>query len=58
MAKHIFRCKKCREYTMKEICSCSGKAISTRPAKYSPEDKYGKYRRETKRENLKKQGML
>jgi H/ACA ribonucleoprotein complex subunit 3 len=47
MAKEIF---KCCEYTLKEICSiCGNKTKSTKPAKYSPEDKYGKYRRIAKK---------
>lgn len=33
---------------MKESC-CDEKTISLKPAKYSPEDKYGKYRREFKK---------
>ena len=35
---------------MKEDCSCGSKAVTTRPAKYSPEDKWGKYRRIAKAE--------
>lgn len=35
---------------MKGICpECSTEAREARPAKYSPEDKYGKYRRIAKR---------
>jgi rRNA maturation protein Nop10 len=33
---------------MEQICSCGAKAITTRPPKYSPEDKYAEYRRKAK----------
>ena len=45
----IFFCEKCREYTMKEECpKCGKKTVINKPARYSPEDKYGEYRRKTK----------
>jgi H/ACA ribonucleoprotein complex subunit 3 len=46
----ILYCKKCDKYTLKETCSCGEKAITTKPAKFSPEDKYGKYRRIAKKQ--------
>ena len=49
--KHILKCIKCSEYTMKEQCKCGGKAIPPQPAKYSPEDHYGEYRRKAKLES-------
>lgn len=53
--KHIYFCKKCQVYTMKEICpKCNTKTIQPKPAKFSPEDPYGKYRRKAKKE----QGLL
>jgi H/ACA ribonucleoprotein complex subunit 3 len=43
------KCKKCKEYTLKEICpKCKEKTFSPFPPPYSPEDKYGKYRRSLK----------
>ena len=47
--KHILKCKECNKYTLKEKCECTGKAITIRPPKYSPEDKYGEYRRKAKK---------
>lgn len=42
-------CKKCKEYTMKATCSvCASAAIDPKPPKFSPLDKWGKYRREMK----------
>lgn len=44
---------------MKEVCpACAGSALSTRPAKYSLEDKYGKYRREAKKNDLGERGLV
>ncbi|MBI2545244.1 MAG: RNA-protein complex protein Nop10 [Candidatus Aenigmarchaeota archaeon] len=40
------KCSGCSNYTLKGICpKCGAKAINPNPPKYSPEDKYGKYRR-------------
>jgi rRNA maturation protein Nop10 len=36
---------------MKELC-CDTKTISKIPPKYSPEDKYAKYRRQAKKEEM------
>ena len=58
MANHIFKCDNCGKYTMNEKCSCGGTAVTTRPAKYSPEDKYGKYRRIAKKQDFIKKGLL
>lgn len=42
----ILRCPKCNKYTLEETCkSCSSKTLTPKPAKYSPLDQYGKYRR-------------
>lgn len=47
----IKKCSKCLSYGLSEICKCGGKALSPQPPKYSPEDKYAKYRRQYKEEN-------
>lgn len=52
MSNHIYFCKKCNQYTMKRECpECKEEALSTKPAKYSPDDKWGKYRRMAKAES-------
>jgi H/ACA ribonucleoprotein complex subunit 3 len=56
--KHIHKCQECGKYLISEKCSCGGKAIENKPAKYSPEDKYGEYRRQAKEENRKKEGVI
>jgi len=33
---------------MNETCSCGGAAITTRPPKYSPDDRFADYRRKAK----------
>lgn len=44
--KHLLRkCKVCNRYTLKFKCSfCLVDTIDPKPAKFSPEDKYLKYR--------------
>ncbi len=59
MSKHILFCSKCKIYTMKESCpECNSTTIEPKPPKYSPEDKYGEYRRESKNEEYKAKGYL
>lgn len=49
--KKILKCPKCSTFTLKDMCpKCSTKTINPKPAKYSPEDKYGKYRRLAKKD--------
>lgn len=47
--KRILKCSECGAFTMKQE-HCGKKTLSPKPAKYSPEDKYGKYRRIAKKE--------
>ncbi|RMF56136.1 RNA-protein complex protein Nop10 [Candidatus Woesearchaeota archaeon] len=56
--RHILKCPECGKYTMREVCSCGSKTINPKPPKYSPEDPYGKYRRASKEELLKKKGLI
>ena len=59
MAKHILKCISCGCYTMHEnVCNCGGNTVTTKPPKYSPEDKYGKYRRDTKHDGLVAKGLI
>jgi H/ACA ribonucleoprotein complex subunit 3 len=46
------KCKSCGEYTLKDNCPCKGEVGVIYPPKYSPEDKYGKYRRILKKTAL------
>lgn len=55
MRREILKCSKCGAYTLKEICSkCGGKTLSPKPAKFSIEDKWGRWRRIYKKEFIKK----
>lgn len=57
--KHMTLCRKCGVYTMKDICiKCNGKTENPKPAKYSPEDKYGSYRRKAKMEGWSEKGLI
>lgn len=54
MNKEILICPKCGLYTLKANCPiCKTETINPKPAKYSPEDKYGDYRRKYKKRCLK-----
>ncbi|MEM4772713.1 MAG: nucleolar RNA-binding Nop10p family protein [Nanoarchaeales archaeon] len=57
--KEIRKCRYCKMYTFKEIClRCKNKTFRVIPPKFSPEDKWGDYRRKNKREYLYKLGYL
>jgi H/ACA ribonucleoprotein complex subunit 3 len=48
-------CRDCEEYTLDEICGkCRNKTVSAAPPRFSPEDRYGKYRRLLKKQISKK----
>ena len=45
MKFQLRKCSKCNQYTLKEKCSkCNEITISAHPAKFSPDDKYMRYR--------------
>lgn len=45
MKNMLFRCPKCSRYTMEAKCAQCGEAtVMAAPAKYSPDDKYARYR--------------
>ena len=56
--KHILKCTSCGNYTLKDKCNCSDKAVNPKPPKYSPEDKYSSYRRKVKEPQLKEKNLL
>jgi H/ACA ribonucleoprotein complex subunit 3 len=59
MSIHILKCLQCGTYTIKDKCpKCSSIPVQPIPAKYSPEDQYGKYRRETKKQQMVEKGWL
>jgi len=57
--KHILLCKPCGAYTLRDKCPKCGKGtLRPIPPKYSPEDKYGHYRRKVKLPSLKKADLI
>ncbi len=45
------RCPDCDRYTLDEVClNCGRSTERAGPARYSPEDRYGQYRRALKKE--------
>ncbi len=56
MAKEIMICPKCHEYTLKGI-HCNINTITIKPAKFSPDDKWGIYRRKEKKRRLNQNDM-
>jgi len=48
--KEIRKCPNCKRYTFKEVCPyCNTKTKRVIPPKFSPEDKWGDYRRMMKK---------
>jgi H/ACA ribonucleoprotein complex subunit 3 len=46
MTGRIRRCPHDRTYTLAKTCpACESPTVTAHPARFSPEDKYGKYRR-------------
>ncbi|HKZ98495.1 MAG TPA: RNA-protein complex protein Nop10 [Thermoplasmata archaeon] len=44
-------CRACARYTLRDACpSCGAATAMPLPARYSPEDRYGKYRRRLRKE--------
>ncbi len=51
--KNLRFCSKCNEYTLELICKrCKSKSISKYPPRFSPQDRYGNYRRKLKKQSL------
>ena len=45
MRFQLRRCSKCKLYTLKDICKkCNEQTKNVHPAKFSPDDKYLRYR--------------
>ena len=45
MRNLLFKCRNCSKYTMEERCPrCGEPTVMAAPARYSPDDKYARYR--------------
>ncbi|MEK6835535.1 MAG: RNA-protein complex protein Nop10 [Nanoarchaeota archaeon] len=54
MKVEILKCNSCNIYTLKDECpNCNKKTLSPKPAKFSIEDKYQKYRLKARKWDLK-----
>ena len=54
MKFQIRKCQKCEKYSLKEKCvNCNIQTNSSHPAKFSPDDKYVRYRIKDKFEEIK-----
>ncbi|UCE73344.1 MAG: RNA-protein complex protein Nop10 [Methanomassiliicoccales archaeon] len=47
------KCEECGRYTLKDKCSCGNMTIVPQPARFSPQDRFGKYRRILKNQKAK-----
>lgn len=55
MRTQLLKCIKCNRYTLQQTClDCGVPTITPIPPRYSPQDKYGDYRRRAKKEALSK----
>lgn len=50
MTNQIRKCPVCGSYGLSAACPCGAERLSPKPPKYSPEDRYAKYRRQYKAE--------
>ncbi len=51
MRTTLKKCKACGRYTLRERCpACKGPTSMALPPRYSPEDRYGAYRRKLMKE--------
>ncbi len=52
---HMLQCPSCGSYALHQQCSCGHQRKSPKPPKYSPQDKYGEYRRKIKQHAVENQ---
>ena len=57
MALHILQCEKSGKFTLGKR-GMGEKAVNPLPPKFSPDDAYGKYRREVKERERKEKDLL
>lgn len=51
MINQIKKCPNCKSYTLHEVCpNCQTETENPTPPPFSPEDKFGEYRRKAKKE--------
>jgi H/ACA ribonucleoprotein complex subunit 3 len=55
MRSILRKCEICEKYTLKEICSCKNLTSVPIPPRFSPQDRFGDYRRKLKVMEKKKE---
>jgi H/ACA ribonucleoprotein complex subunit 3 len=53
MRSKLRKCQDCGRYTLKDICLCGSKTIVPQPPRFSPQDRFGEYRRKAKNLDFK-----
>jgi H/ACA ribonucleoprotein complex subunit 3 len=53
MRSVLKKCEICGTYTLKDICSCQNPTSHAQPPRFSPQDRFGEYRRKLKAINEK-----
>ena len=57
MRTSLRKCRNCNLYTMKEKCpQCGAPSSPSIPPRYSPDDRYGEYRRKSIRDEYGENG--
>ena len=57
MRSALRKCKDCGKYSTKDVCpDCGGATVTALPPRYSPEDRYGEYRRKAIAEEFGENG--
>ncbi|MDR3075396.1 MAG: RNA-protein complex protein Nop10 [Candidatus Methanoplasma sp.] len=57
MKSFLRKCTACGRYTLGDICpACGSVSVNPVPAKFSPEDRYGGYRRKSVEEEYGENG--
>jgi H/ACA ribonucleoprotein complex subunit 3 len=51
----MLKCSGCGRYTLSEKCPrCGGKTVTVHPARYSPDDRYARYRSQLAYEEVRR----
>jgi H/ACA ribonucleoprotein complex subunit 3 len=58
MRTALRKCPKCQEYALGDVCKrCGSPTLVPIPPRYSPEDRYGEYRRRLRKERGEMHGQ-
>ncbi|UCG69485.1 MAG: RNA-protein complex protein Nop10 [Thermoplasmata archaeon] len=57
MRSLLRKCKVCGRYSLKDLCLCGNETSVPIPPRFSPQDRYGEYRRRLKDINKKESNV-